>query len=177
MGHVRNGRWWMIRPPDYPTAPQSRTGPVRDCLPLHTVPPTPPQRRCPGPPSAPPTTTKGRHRPHLSESSADRRVPRPSPLVLTPRPLRIGGFGLRNRPIRLSEHGSWLNMAEIKFSVLSRSCLNQRLPGEAALQRESKPGSPSATPPKPPLTGGSTPRTPEPTCSAFTLLISRLITD
>ena len=29
------------------------------------------------------------------ESSADRRVPRPSPLVLTPRPLRIGGFGLR----------------------------------------------------------------------------------
>ena len=29
-------------------------------------------------------------------------------------------------------------MAEIKFSVLSRSCLNQRLPGEAALQRESK---------------------------------------
>ena len=72
-----------------------RTGPVRDCLPLHTVPPTPPQRRCPGQPSAPPTTTKGRHRPHLSESSADRRVPRPSPLVLTPRPLRIGGFGLR----------------------------------------------------------------------------------
>ena len=83
----------MTRPPDYPTAPQSRTGPVRDCLLLHTVPPTPPQRRCPGPPSAPPTTTKGRHRPHLSESSADRRVPRPSPLVLTPRPLRIGGFG------------------------------------------------------------------------------------
>ena len=64
-------------------------------LPLHTVPPTLPQRRCPGPPSAPPTTTKGRHRPHLSESSADRRVPRPSPLVLTPRPLRIGGFGLK----------------------------------------------------------------------------------
>ena len=38
-------------------------------------------------------------RPHLSESSADRRVPRPSPLVLTPRPLRIGGFGLRNMGI------------------------------------------------------------------------------
>ena len=43
----------MTRPPDYPTTPQSRTGPVRDCLPLHTVPLTPPQRRCPGPPPAP----------------------------------------------------------------------------------------------------------------------------
>ena len=29
-------------------------------------------------------------------SSAGRRVPRPSPLVPTPRPLRIGGFGLRS---------------------------------------------------------------------------------
>ena len=27
------------------------------------------------------------------------------------------------------KHGSWLNMAEIKFSVLARSCLKQRLPG------------------------------------------------
>ena len=43
----------------------------------------------------PPTTTIGRHRPHLSESSADRRVPRPSSLVPTPRPLRIGGFGVK----------------------------------------------------------------------------------
>ena len=34
------------------------------------------------------------------------------------------------------KHGSWLNMAEIEFSVLSRSCLRQRLPDEAALQRE-----------------------------------------
>ena len=50
------------------------------------------------------TTTKGRHRPHLSESSADRRVPRPSPLVLTPRPLRIGGFGLK-RDSRLKGTG------------------------------------------------------------------------
>ena len=70
---------------------------------MHAVPPTPPQRRCPGPPSAPPTTTKGRHRPHLSESSADRRIPRPSPLVPTPRPLRIGGLGLR---VAVSKHGS-----------------------------------------------------------------------
>ena len=34
------------------------------------------------------------------------------------------------------KHGSWLNMAEIEFSVLSRSCLKQRLPHEEALRRE-----------------------------------------
>ena len=34
------------------------------------------------------------------------------------------------------KHGSWLNMAEIEFSVLSRSCLRQRLPDEADLCRE-----------------------------------------
>ena len=34
------------------------------------------------------------------------------------------------------KHGSWLNMAEIEFSVLSRSCLKQRLPDEEALHRE-----------------------------------------
>ena len=43
-----------------------------------------------------------------------------------------------------SKHGSWLNaasstgqaMAEIEFSVLSRYCLRQRLPGEETLERE-----------------------------------------
>ena len=34
------------------------------------------------------------------------------------------------------KHGSWLNMAEIEFSVLSRSCLRQRLLDEEALGRE-----------------------------------------
>ena len=34
------------------------------------------------------------------------------------------------------KHGSWLNMAEIEFSVLSRSCLKQRLSGEEPLRRE-----------------------------------------
>ena len=34
------------------------------------------------------------------------------------------------------KHGSWLNMAEIEFNVLSRSCLRQRPPDEAALCRE-----------------------------------------
>ncbi len=34
------------------------------------------------------------------------------------------------------KHGSWLNMAEIEFSVLSRQCLAQRIPDEATLKRE-----------------------------------------
>ena len=34
------------------------------------------------------------------------------------------------------KHGSWLNMAEIEFSVLSRSCLKQRLSSEEALKSE-----------------------------------------
>ena len=34
------------------------------------------------------------------------------------------------------KHGCWLNMAEIEFSVLSRSCLRQRLPDEETLERE-----------------------------------------
>ena len=34
------------------------------------------------------------------------------------------------------KHGSWLNMAEIEFSVLSRSCLKQRLPDEETLGRQ-----------------------------------------
>ena len=32
-------------------------------------------------------------------------------------------------------HGSWLNMAEIELSVLSRSCLRQRVPDETDLRR------------------------------------------
>ena len=31
------------------------------------------------------------------------------------------------------KHGSWLNMAEIEFSIFSRSCLRQRLPDEESL--------------------------------------------
>ena len=34
------------------------------------------------------------------------------------------------------KHGSWLNMAEIEFSVLARSCLRKRVPTEAVLCRE-----------------------------------------
>ena len=34
------------------------------------------------------------------------------------------------------QHGSWLNMAEIEFSVFSRGCLRKRLPDEESLCRE-----------------------------------------
>jgi hypothetical protein len=34
------------------------------------------------------------------------------------------------------KHGSWLNMAESELSVLSRQCLDHRMPDEATVQRE-----------------------------------------
>ena len=34
------------------------------------------------------------------------------------------------------KHGSWLNMAELEFSVLGRQCLDRRLPDQAMLIRE-----------------------------------------
>jgi transposase len=34
------------------------------------------------------------------------------------------------------KHGSWLNMAEIELSVLSRQCLNRRIADQATVERE-----------------------------------------
>ncbi len=34
------------------------------------------------------------------------------------------------------KHGSWLNMAEIELSALSRMCLDRRMPDQAMLTRE-----------------------------------------
>lgn len=34
------------------------------------------------------------------------------------------------------KHGSWLNMAEIELSILSRQCLNRRIPDQATLKQE-----------------------------------------
>ena len=36
------------------------------------------------------------------------------------------------------KHGSWLNMAESEFSVLSRQCLNRRIPDQMTLKQEVK---------------------------------------
>ena len=72
------------------------------------------------------------------------------------------------------KHGSWLNMAEIEFSVLSRSCLRQRLPDEEALGREVQALVTERNTPKPPSTGASTPMTPEPNCTASIPLIPNM---
>lgn len=34
------------------------------------------------------------------------------------------------------QHGSWLNMAEIELSILSRQCLDRRIPDQETLKRE-----------------------------------------
>jgi uncharacterized small protein (DUF1192 family) len=34
------------------------------------------------------------------------------------------------------KHGSWLNMAEIELSILSKQCLDRRIPDQATLKRE-----------------------------------------
>ena len=34
------------------------------------------------------------------------------------------------------KHGSWLNMAEIELSILSRQCLNRRIPDQETLKAE-----------------------------------------
>lgn len=36
------------------------------------------------------------------------------------------------------KHGSWLNVAEIELSVLSRQCLDRRIPDQGILDREAK---------------------------------------
>jgi hypothetical protein len=33
-------------------------------------------------------------------------------------------------------HGSWLNMAEIELSILSRQCLDRRIPDQGRLKQE-----------------------------------------
>ena len=38
--------------------------------------------------------------------------------------------------IHTPRNGSWLNVAEIELSILSRQCLNRRIPDEASLRRE-----------------------------------------
>ena len=37
------------------------------------------------------------------------------------------------------KHGSWLNMAEIEFSILERQCLDRRIPDQRTLRREIAP--------------------------------------
>ena len=45
-------------------------------------------------------------------------------------------FGQRFEMVYTPNHGSWLNMAEIEFSVLSRQCLNRRIGDQEVMERE-----------------------------------------
>ena len=65
------------------------------------------------------------------------------------------------------KHASWLNMAEIEFSVLTRACLQGGTRTPTPCNSTSRPTRPNATPRAPPSTGGSAPRTPETNCSGF----------
>lgn len=53
------------------------------------------------------------------------------------------------------KHGSWLNMAEIELSHLSRQCLAQRIAAKDTVHTQSTPGPRAATPSTRKLTGSS----------------------
>ena len=72
------------------------------------------------------------------------------------------------------KHASWLNMAEIEFSVLTRACLQGAIPTNPACNEQSTPMKPNATRPGPPSIGASAPRMPEPNCIASIPPIPRL---
>ena len=73
------------------------------------------------------------------------------------------------------KHASWLNMAEIEFSVLTRACPRGVIPTRLPCSEPSAPTRPSAMRHEPPSTGGSAPRTPDPNCIAYIPSIPRLI--
>jgi len=53
------------------------------------------------------------------------------------------------------KHGSWLNMAEIEFSILSRQCLAGYIPNLTTLARETQAWETKRTPAKRLLNGAS----------------------
>ena len=73
------------------------------------------------------------------------------------------------------KHASWLNMAEIEFSVLTRDCLQGGHGDDGAWLEPSTPMRSGATPPGPPSTGASAPRMPAANCIASIPAIPRLI--
>ena len=62
------------------------------------------------------------------------------------------------------KHASWLNMAEIEFSVLSRACLKGRNPDADALQRQITAYETERNARASPSTGGSALKMPDPNC-------------
>ena len=88
---------------------------------------------------------------HQIEELVDERYPQAEQIVLvmdnlnTHSPASLYEVFDPERARRLSEkleihytpkHGSWLNMAEIELSVLSRQCLNRRVPDFERLEAE-----------------------------------------
>jgi hypothetical protein len=88
---------------------------------------------------------------HQIEELVEERYPKAERIVLvmdnlnTPSPASLYEAFDPEKARRLSEkleihhtpkHGSWLNMAEIELSVLSRQCLQRRVPDFETLERE-----------------------------------------
>ena len=71
------------------------------------------------------------------------------------------------------KHASWLNMAEIEFSALSRACSRGETPTRTPCNAKSRPKRPSATQRASPSTGGSALKMPDPNCRLYPCL-SRL---
>jgi transposase len=63
-------------------------------------------------------------------------IHRPASLYQTFEPKEAGRIRKRLEFHYTPKHGSWLNMAEIEFSVFGKQCLNRRIGDEGALKRE-----------------------------------------
>jgi hypothetical protein len=88
---------------------------------------------------------------HCSEELLDVRYPTTAKMVLvmdnrtTPAPSSLDAAFPLEKAKRLADrleihltpkHGSWLNVAEIELSVLSRPCLDRRIPDKPTLLQE-----------------------------------------
>ena len=66
------------------------------------------------------------------------------------------------------KHGSWLNMAEIELGVLTRQCLDRRIPCQETLKQETRLGKFRVTGTPSGWTGASPPKTPASNLSRYT---------
>lgn len=66
------------------------------------------------------------------------------------------------------KHGSWLKIAEIELSALSRQCLSRRIADLDKLNRQLGHWQTTSTPTSDPSTGNSPPMTPEPNSATYT---------
>ncbi len=64
-------------------------------------------------------------------------TPHRAPLDRTFKPEEAGRLGHRFEVHYTPKHGRWLNMAEIEINLLSKQCLNRRLPDRDTMIQES----------------------------------------